>query len=92
MICKARPPSKTDRIMLKARKQRRAKSDFVDFLAKIGNKAAQEERTDNLMFDLEAVLTRATKINIGAFGKPDSMVINPSVMEKHKKPLKSEIK
>lgn len=62
-------------------KQRQVKEHFVDFLAKIGNRAAQQYTQGLSAEDLEV----AMKVAQDSFGKPDMIIVDPEAFKAFRK-------
>lgn len=64
------------RAQLKLQRMREAKERLVDFLAKTGNKAAQDYVAGVPSEDL----LDAMKYAINSFGRPDTLIVSPDTM------------
>ncbi len=66
-----------------AQKHRQIKESFIDWLAKTGNKAAQNYTAGITADDLEFMMKKVQE----DFGKPDSLILDPRTIEYFKKQI-----
>ena len=68
-----------------AHKEHTVKESFVDFLAKTGNRAANEYKHGWLGGLTENHIIDAMRYATASFGKPDTLIVSPQALDAFKK-------
>ena len=77
---------KIKRQELFAHKQRQIRDDFIDVLARTGNKAAQDYINPSIFS--ESHMLDAARYAMSNFGTPDTLIMSPQALEDFKKLIK----